>query len=894
MHTTAPLQSSRAHWAGALALALGFAASAHAALAPAGQAGQSAPSPQLKGQVQAALGGLSVPFEANSGQWDAQVAFKAQTFAGQVFVTHSGSIVYSLPGPVQDKAADSKAADRDKTQARTPAPAPIRAPGWSLVETLVGAQNLTPSGSQAAPTHISRFQGNSSYQAATYHSVNLGQAWPGVAVELSARGNNVEKLFHVAPGANPGRIQVQLQGAKALRLGEQGQLIASTGHGDVAYTAPVAYQTINDQRIDVPVRYVLGKGKQHSYQFALGEYDRSAPLVIDPLIQSTYLGGSGMNGDQVNAMAVASNGDVLVAGSTQSTDFPGTLGGAQAAYSGGDGDAFVARLSGDLKTLVQSTYLGGSTGFFGAAGGTYAHALALAGNGDALVGGYTCSNSLPGTIGGAQPSTEFACPAYVTRFSGDLTILVQSTYFGDESGVFLNNTHIRALTVTSNGDVLAAGDTDCGSQHPFCHLGGATGGAQATIAGGFDSFVARLSGDLKTIVQSTYLGGSGNETYLSFEVASMALAVASNGDILVTGMTLSADFPGTTDGAQANYGGGGSSIYGDAFVARLSADLKTLKQSTYLGGGEGDFGAALAVASNGDVLIAGMTQSTDFPGTLNGAQAALGGTNDAFVSRLTGDLKTVVQSTYLGGGNFDQANVLALASDGDLLVAGMTASGDFPGTSEGVQAAMGGGIDGFVTRLSGDLKTLVQSTYLGGSSANYIYALSLTSNGDLKVAGTTDSLDFPGTSDGAQAAYGGGYSNGFVARLSSDLKAVSPQTITFGAQPGQTFASGGSFALNPVATASSGLPVSYTSTTPSVCTISGTTVTMVSTGTCTIQATQAGDASWQAATPVSQSVTLAAPVATARTPIPVNAPWALLLVMLGLAGLGMRGLRGRQ
>ena len=859
--------SCRAPWAGALLLALSLANHVHAALAPVGQTGPSSPSPQLKGQVQAALGSLSVPFEANSGQWDPQVAFKAQTFAGQVFVTHGGSIVYSLPGPVQDKATD-----KDKTQAKTPAQAPSRAHGWSLVETLVGAKPLAPSGSQAAPTHISRFHGNSSYQAATYHSVNLGQAWPGVAVELSARGNNVEKLFHVAPGANPGRIQVQLQGAKALRLGELGQLIASTGHGDVAYTAPVAYQTINDQRVDVPVRYVLGKGKQHSYQFALGEYDRSAPLVIDPLIQSTYLGGSGE--EQAYAMALASNGDVLVAGWTASTNFPGTGGGAHAAHAAdNDGyDVFVTRLSGDLKALVQSTYLGGG-------GNERANALAVASNGDVLVAGVTGSLNFPGTSSGAQATFGGDEDAFVARLSGDLKTLVQSTYLGGNGDDYVN-----ALTVASNGDVLVAGWT---ASTNFPGTGGGAQAAHGADSGGYDAFVTRLSGDLKTQVQSTYLGGSGGAD------GANAIALASNGDVLVAGNTSSTDFPGTSGGAQAALAGG--ALGAGVFVTRLSGDLKTLVQSTHLGGGY-DLAYAITLASNGDVLVAGQTNSTNFPGTSGGAQAAMGSSLDAFVARLSGDLKTLVQSTYLGGSGLDQATALALASNGDVLVAGWTEGYGFPGTSGGAQATFGGGSgNAFVSRLSGDLKTLVQSTYLGGSSYDQAYAMAVASNGDVLVAGMATSTDFPGTSGGVQAVIGDDiYGDAFVSRLSGDLKAISPQTITFGAQPGQTYTSGGSFALNPLATASSGLPVSYSSTTPSVCTISGTTVTMVSVGTCTIQATQAGNASWQAATPVSQSVTLAAPVATAPTPIPVDAPWALLLATLGLAGLGMRGLRGRQ
>ena len=749
------------HWAGALALALVFAGSANAALAPASQASQLS-------QVQTALGGLSIPFEANSGQWDAQVAYKAQTFAGQVFVTREGRIVYSLPGPVQEKASiQDKAQPQAKTQPVT------RAPGWSLVETLVGAQPLAPSASQAAPTHISRFQGNSTYQAATYHSVQLGQAWPGVAVELTAHGNNVEKLFHVAPGADAGQIQVQLQGAKTLRLGEQGQLIAQTGHGDVAYTAPVAYQTINQQRIDVPVRYVLGKGKQHSYQFALGEYDRSAPLVIDPLIQSTYLGGN--NYDQANALVVA-DGDVLVAGWTSSTNFPGTNGGAQAAHAadGGGRDAFVSRLSGDLKTLRQSTYLGGS-------GDDYAYPLAVdSTTGDVLVAGYTYSTNFPGTSGGTQAA----------------------------------------------------------------HGGGS-----------IDAFVSRLSGDLKTLVQSTYLGGSHDDFARS-------VAVASNGDVLVAGGTLSTNFPGTSAGAQAASGGGN-----DAFVARLSGDLKAVSPQAITFGVQ----PSQTFASGGTfVLNPVATASSDLPvsyTSITPAVCTISGTTVTMASAGT----CTIQAGQAGNASWQAATPVTQSIT----------------ITQGSQTITFGPQPSQTYTSGGTFALNPAATASSGLSVSY----TSTTPAVCTISGTTVTMLSVGACT-ITASQAGNASWQAATPVSQSITInQGTQAINFGAQPSQTYASGGTFTLNPVATASSGLPVSYTSATPTVCSISGTTVTMLSAGTCTITASQAGNASWQAAAPVSQSVNVTVPV---PTPVPANAPWALLLATLGVAGLMASGLRVRR
>jgi uncharacterized repeat protein (TIGR02543 family) len=150
-------------------------------------------------------------------------------------------------------------------------------------------------------------------------------------------------------------------------------------------------------------------------------------------------------------------------------------------------------------------------------------------------------------------------------------------------------------------------------------------GAQASIGGDFDAFVAQLNSTLTSNLRSTYLGGSGDDW--AFE-----LAIAGS-DVYVAGVTGSTDFPNTGTGAQASYGGGG-----DAFVAQLNATLTSNLRSTYLGGSGYDEAWALAIAGS-DVYVAGRTASTDFPKISGGARPSYGGgTFDAFVARLTADL----------------------------------------------------------------------------------------------------------------------------------------------------------------------------------------------------------------------------------------------------------------
>jgi len=687
------------------------------------------------------LAGVSVPFIVNQGQLDPAVAYYAPTFAGTVYVTREGRIVYSLA------AREAVGSTR----------------GWSLTETAIGGRGRPISqGSEQA--RVSYFIGNDPARwrsrIGTYEFVSLGEVWPGVSVSLRAQGKNLEKLFTVGRGADPSRIRMSVAGAQSLRIGQSGSLIASTGLGEVVFTRPAAYQERDGTRRPVHVAYRL-HGRE--YGFRLGEYDAARPVVIDPLLQASYLGGS--NSDQAFALAIhPTSGEVFVAGVTRSLNFPGTAGGAQPAYGGGD-DAFVARLNAALTTVAQATYLGGSD--FDEASALAIHPT----SGEVFVVGQTSSTDFPGTAGGTQPVRGGGgFDAFVARLNATLTTLAQATYLGGSGADFA---FALAIHPTS-GEVFVAGHTNSPN------FPGTAGGAQPASGGGSDdAFVARLNAALTTVAQATYLGGS------DFDEARALAINPTSGEVFVAGQTSSTDFPGTAGGAQPAHNAGGS----DAFVARLNATLTTLAQATYLGGSSFDQALAAAIhPTSGEVFVAGVTQSTDFPGTAGGAQPASGGGLDAFVARLNAPLTTLAQATYLGGSAVDGAFALAIhPTSGEVFVAGLTESTDFPGTAGGAQPASGGGSDAFVARLNAPLTTLAQATYLGGSGIDRAFALAIhPTSTEVFVAGDTSSLTFPGTSSAAQPVYGGGFSDAFVARMTADLAGQPTPTPTATTTPTAT------------------------------------------------------------------------------------------------------------
>ena len=739
--------------------------------------------------TQQSITAMSVPFVPNAGQWDARAAFAAQTFAGTLFVTKTGELVYSLPGKISvESAIGASARDRRNPlqQAR------LRSPGWVLSETLVdstGQPRRTQATPLSAPVGDRPMQGKVSYGVGgdlaryannidTFERVNLGEMYPGINVQLRATGTNVEKIFTVAPQQNPAQINIKLAGANALEIGAQGELIAHTGNGPVSFTAPIAFQeNAQGERSNVTVAYALN-ATQNAYRFTLGSYDPMLPLVIDPLLQSTYMGGTG--DEHATAMTIHPvTGDVYVAGYTTSTDLPGVLPGAAPgggvatgaqSVNAGNTDAFVTRFNAALTARLQTSYLGG--GGADQISAVVVHPI----SGEVYVAGLTASAVFPSVVtgvglggGGVANGAQTAngggpYDAFVTRFNAGLTTRFQSTFYG---GAGLDGATAMAIHPLT-GDVYIAGFSDNA-------LPG-VGGAQSTpggVVGKFDAFVARFNAALTVLASSTYLGGTQDDFATALTIH------PGSGEVYLAGYTQSPSLPAISGGAQSAVVAGVS----HAFITRFNAALTSpVLQSTFLGGSGGERALGLAIHPfTGEVYMAGVTSSTDLPGTTGGSQparAGVAGSDDGFVARFNAALTRRQQVTYLGGADVEQLNALAIhPATGDIYVAGTTASNDLPGAPGGAQSSkvsVGFAVfDAFVSRLSPSLTgPVLQSTYMGGASEDYATALAIhPTSGEVYIAGHSTSTDLPVTGGGAQATKVGpvAMNDAFISRFSLDL-----------------------------------------------------------------------------------------------------------------------------
>jgi hypothetical protein len=319
-------------------------------------------------------------------------------------------------------------------------------------------------------------------------------------------------------------------------------------------------------------------------------------------------------------------------------------------------------------------------------------------------------------------------------------ILVYSTYVGGS-----DNEEVYGGTIDASGNAYITGMT-LSVNLPVVDP------AQGSNTGDRDAFVTKLNAAGDALVYSTYIGGyERDEAY--------GVVVDTSGSAYIVGATESSNFP-TVNQYET------SDAYIDGFVAKLNPAGNALVYSTYLGGDGQDYGQDIAVDTSGNAYVTGLTSSVNFP-TENPFQVSNGGGYDAFVTKLNSAGNGLVYSTYLGGSDTDYGYSIALGSSGNAYVSGITVSTDLP-TENPFQASNAGGVcDAFVAKLTSGGNALVYSTYLGGSDADYGYAIDVDGSDNAYAAGGTYSTNFPTENPFQSDNGGGGNCDAFVTKLNS-------------------------------------------------------------------------------------------------------------------------------
>ncbi len=670
---------------------------------------------------------LPIRFEPNTGQWDSRVKFFARTGDSRLMLT-AGEAVLSAGG---------------------------QSIGLSLVHS-----NPAPriDGMDPLPARAGYFIGNDRTRwrssVTQYGRVRYAEVYRGIDLVYYGNASRLEYDLVLRPGADAGDIRLQFRGADRLRLNGFGDLLLDAGNTTLIEERPVIYQeTASGERRPVEGRYkLLGSGL---VGVELDAYDHSRPLTIDPvLVYSSFIGGSGQ--DAVTAVKLDKSGNVWVAGFTGTGDLTASVNAFQSANGGGT-NIFLAEFNpkGDSSSsLLFLTYIGGS-------GVDMPNDMAIDGNGNIYLTGSTTSANFP--LGGTALQNGLAGSAgqdaFVIKFNPNADNapdqMVYSTYFGGtdidigygidvdaaggiyvigttrsqdfpltgsayasviygpqdafvakfdltQSSTLVYSTYLggeleddgRAIAVTPSGTVYVGGSTEstgfpqAGNQY------------QSQLAGGgfVDGWVAQMDltqSGTASLIYSTYMGGSDLDEIRK-------IAIDPSGMLLVTGYTMSQDFPVSATAFQKQLGGG-TAGNADAFVARVDLTAppsRFLNYSTYLGGSDGEVGYGVSADKSGIIYVTGYTLSKDFPVAGNPLLATWQGGIEVFFSKLNPAITgpgALSYSSYLGVAGVHNGFGIAVGSDGTMYIGGYTAYQDVYPTANAFQPGFGGGLsDGFL------------------------------------------------------------------------------------------------------------------------------------------------------------------------------------------------------
>jgi hypothetical protein len=499
--------------------------------------------------------------------------------------------------------------------------------------------------------------------------------------------------------------------------------------------------------------------------------DHEKKSTSDPVTFSTYLGGSGY--DSVRDVAIDDQGNIYVAGGTESSDFPVTRGSYQTSLNeggsllrrmqqrllGGKGrpDAFVVKLDPAGK-IIWATFLGGPSYDRAYAIAVdrqgYVYVAGRAGEGFPVTSGAFQTSFLGGPSEGPYPPQS----GFVAKITPDGRRLVYASYFGAGDSEI-----IRDIEVDGSGDVYIAASS-VGGRYPQAVLDAFRRGVRATRPGGRDGVIAKIATDGSRVLWASYLGGSGAEW------GQPSLALDADANVYFLTVTESSDATTTAGAYDRAYHG-----HGDFYLAKLTSDGSRLVYATYLGGSQIEHVEThqLAVDAQGNAYVAAATTSPDFPITPGAFQKTYGGSGgpgtgaqtnypgDVIVAKLSSDGSRLLSSTFVGGRFGESAEGVGIDASSNVYFTGTTFSDNFPVSVDAFQATRRGQANFFAVKLSADFGRLLYGTYLGGTSGDAGRAAAVDGRGVFLVGGEVNSTDWP-TRHATQATNGGRVDGGLV------------------------------------------------------------------------------------------------------------------------------------
>lgn len=663
-------------------------------------------------------------FVPNLGQWEGDFSFRAALNGGAVFFDKQGYVI-SMLDPEQ-----LHLLHESKFEGRSDADFSIKCSAYRV--TFLNASDCSffiPEGSLYS--HYYNYYLTSFRHAFAASKVPVSSSilsndiYPGVSLRFYQYFDNLKYEILVAPSSDPSCIQFSYDGVKSLSL-KSNCLVIDNNISKIVELQPFAYQISSDNdTVPVECHYKLEK---NVVSFALGSYDKSRELIIDPVVIFSSFSGSTADNWGYTATYDA-RGNLYGGGIAFGAGYPATLGAFQSNFCDGSGnlltDIAISKFDSTGSFLHYSTYLGGSYV-------DIPHSLIVNENDELFVFGTTGSPDFPVTPNAFDTSFNygsdvtlstslqfpFGSDIFVSKFSADGTRLLASSYIGGSSNDGINTASVLRknyadenrgeILVDLNSNVYVA-STTYSSDFPVT-----INSYDTSYSGGQDVCVFKMSQDLSQLIWSTYIGGTSNE-------AGYSMALGANNDVYVCGGTSSVDFPVSVHSLQSSNAGGV-----EGFVAHLSPNGDQLLHSTYLGRSGNDQAYLIKSDRNFFPYVVGQTDASGSAWIQNASYYTLNG--GQFLTKLSPSLDSVIWSTAFGSGNggpdisptallVDYCSNIYISGWGSHSLNGFGGTSGLPVTNDAFQTLTDGS-DYYFFCLSDDASQLVYASFFGGAAAN--------------------------------------------------------------------------------------------------------------------------------------------------------------------------------
>jgi fibronectin type 3 domain-containing protein len=637
-------------------------------------------------------------FTENLGQWDGQVGFAAQMSFGHALFTPDG-VIYDVA---------------------------LEKGGHRVKMTFDDASPVTPVGvgDMGFPTNYLVGNDRASWVtgARSFEELVYTDAWPGIDVRYRFTGGALKYDLVLEGGSDPSLIRFKVEGSEGIGISDRGLDIRLSGSSSILDSQLKAWYGDGGP---VDVQFEVD-GDTYGFSVAGGS---GRSMVIDPVVMhsSTFLGGT--YGERAVDVVVDRDDNIVIVGSTSSSDYPTTLGAYQEEIAD-NFDVALTKMNHNASRIIWSTFIGGTNM-------DWVNAMAVDERNRLYLAGNTWSGDWPITPGAYCEEMNLGMGAYnidiyVTMIGPKGDTVEASTFIGGTAAELPYDVDVRDGRVAVGAYTISPDFPTTRGFHA------ANMGAAAVIT---------LDGNLSKMEGCYIWDGIASESV-------RAVAIDKNGDVALAGITGSPGFP-TTPGAYKAVEGWPSC----SFIARYSPATDNLLFCTLLGDGYWDFVSTLAVDDDLNIYVAGSSQlwgNGGHPVTEGAYDQVHDGWYEGFVTKMDPDGTRLIHSTLLGGDGREYVNDIAIDSEGQIVVVGsVDIEQNFSLTSDAHDRTIVGDSEGFIVVLNDDLSDAVYSSFNGGAYEDELNAVCVDAVDNYVVVGQTSSFDYPVTIDGYQTRFAG-------------------------------------------------------------------------------------------------------------------------------------------